>query len=84
MLPFAWLEDQLLRGSRYGFCSESPYVALVESEYEEGSLSPVLGFTLGAPVIAVPQRVFLSPEALRVLAVGQIIMTPLIVEFEES
>ena len=83
MLPFGSLEEEFLRSHRHAFWAESPYVALVEDEYDEIAFVPILGFTLGAPRIVVPNRIKLTAEALRALAVGRVIMGPVSVDLEE-
>lgn len=83
MLPFARMEEELLRAPHHGtgVLAQSPYVAFIE--HDEAYLVPVLGFTLGGPRIVVPKRVALSPEALRALGEGRTIMGPITVYLEE-
>jgi hypothetical protein len=82
MLPFARLEDQLLRAPHQGgVIAQSPYVIFIKDD--EAYLLPVLGFTLGSPSIIVPKRVTLTAEALRALCMDRIIMGPISVELEE-
>ena len=83
MLPFARMEEQFLRVPHHGMgaLAQSPYVAFIE--YGEADLVPILGFTLGAPRIAVPKRVRLTAEAMRSLAIGHLILGPLSIDVKE-
>lgn len=83
ILPFAKLDAEFFRNRGYGAITQSPYVALVEDEHEEGVFTPILGFSLGGPHIVIPKRATLNSAALRALAVGRVIMNPIVLDFEE-
>jgi hypothetical protein len=83
MLPFARIEEELLRFPHHsiGVIAQSPYAAFIE--YNEADLVPLLGFTLGGPRLVVPKRVTLNAAALRALGVGRTIMGPIMLDLEE-
>lgn len=84
VLGFAKAEEQVfLPPSRDRFWTTTPYLTLLDEGYNYDDLIPTLGFTLGAPRIVVPKRVRLSPEALRSLALGRLVMGPLSIDVEE-